>query len=475
MEFKSILFGKADAKEEGSEHPNLLIKGYLDSMGIIDIALNRTAFLFLGYKGSGKTALSEHIRLTARDFNSFVNDVQLKDFPYNSFSKIISGTSETEAKLPMAWEWLLLIYALSSLTNDESLNTEDVDYWDETLNAFKQMGIFPIRNIRDVVNLSTKKTFRINLMNCLEFNFEATDSFIPQDSFVHLVSFLKNILSNVHTNNKHYIIIDGLDEILLNKDIQYKSIAALISQAKDLNVFFRSIDLHVKLIVLCRTDIFERLPHPNKNKIRQDSSFSLNWFDESSAANYSNCHLIQLANLRCKLVYPEIEDMFSTFFPEKYRSQPTWQALLEYTRHTPRDFMQLLNKIQFYTNGKTVTPNSIEQGLKSYSIDYFLPEIKDELVGYLDYSKIDLFFNLLSTLRKRDFTIQDVRTVKNQNPIFGELNIEEILAVMFECSAIGHLVGIEQRHCIKYRNRNMSFNPSERILLHKGLWKALII
>ncbi len=318
--------------------------------------------------------------MTANNYNSFVNDIQLIDFPYKSFSKVISGASETEAKLPMAWEWLLLTYALFSLSNDASLNVENVDRWDETLDAFKKLGIFPLKSIGDIVNKSTKKSFRMNVMNYLEFKTESEDSSIPQDSFTHLVSFLKYILSNLYTPNKHYIIIDGLDEILLNKEIQYKSIAALISQAKDLNLFFRNNSLNIKLIILCRTDIFERLPHPNKNKIRQDSSFSLNWFDESNASDYRNCHLVRLANLRCKLACPDVDDMFSSFFPEKYHNQPTWQALLEYTRHTPRDFMQLLNKIQHYTSGNIVTTNNIEQGLKNYSIDYFLPEIKDELV-----------------------------------------------------------------------------------------------
>ena len=187
MKFQSILFGKADAKEEGSTHPNLLINGYLDSLGITDAALNQSTFLFLGYKGSGKTALSEHIRLTANNYNSFVNDIQLIDFPYKSFSKVISGASETEAKLPMAWEWLLLTYALFSLSNDASLNVENVDRWDETLDAFKKLGIFPLKSIGDIVNKSTKKSFRMNVMNYLEFKTESEDSSIPQDSFTHLV------------------------------------------------------------------------------------------------------------------------------------------------------------------------------------------------------------------------------------------------------------------------------------------------
>ena len=82
-DFRNIVFGKADAKEEGCEYPQLLINGYWDSTGVSKLALSGSTFLFLGYKGSGKTALSEHIRLTATGYNNFVNDIQLRDFSYN--------------------------------------------------------------------------------------------------------------------------------------------------------------------------------------------------------------------------------------------------------------------------------------------------------------------------------------------------------------------------------------------------------
>lgn len=74
MDFRDIEFGRADAKEEGAEYPDLLINGYLDSTGVINLALNCSTFLFLGYKGSGKTALLEHIRLTSPNYNCFVNE-----------------------------------------------------------------------------------------------------------------------------------------------------------------------------------------------------------------------------------------------------------------------------------------------------------------------------------------------------------------------------------------------------------------
>lgn len=66
MDFTKINFGRADAHSEGEDFPILLKDGYLDIDSVVDQALNTSVFLFLGYKGSGKSSLSEHLRLKIR-------------------------------------------------------------------------------------------------------------------------------------------------------------------------------------------------------------------------------------------------------------------------------------------------------------------------------------------------------------------------------------------------------------------------
>lgn len=57
------------------------------------------------------------------------------------------------------------------------------------------------------------------------------------------------------------------------------------------------------------------------------------------------------------------------------------------------------------------------------------------------------------------------------------LNADVVLNVLYDCSAIGNVYpyknGKETRISFKYRNRHSSFNKENRIILHKGLWKAL--
>lgn len=473
MDYRQIEFGKADAIDEGIELPNLLIEGYFDQENIVDKAVNSSSFLFLGSKGSGKSALSQHLKLTKSNYNLFVKNILLEDFPYKSFNKIVSGSADSEVKYPVAWEWLLLIYVIQSLEKDHKAVTILQNEFSQTLDSLKKIGILPANSIRDVVSKSSKNSFKINLLQVFEFAFEGTSDLNSNDlQFFHLVDFLKKVVKGFESTCKHLLIIDGLDEILSSRNIQYQSLAALISQSKKLNIFFKQNNVPLKIILLCRTDLFEKLPHPNKNKIRQDGAILINWFDNSKKSEKSN--IIKLANQRGRLKYPEMSSLFETFFPSDLEGKDIKNFLITHTRHTPRDFLQLLKQIQNTTHSGKIDINALLNGINNYSVNYFLPEIKDELVGYIDFSLVDDLFRMISSLGKRDFQLREIQAIADRKGL--DMDIENAFNTLFECSAIGHIYrneGERNYFAFKFRNHNLSFNPSDRIILHRGIWKSL--
>lgn len=472
FDFRNINLGKADAQEEGAEYPDLLRKGYFDNDNIVNHAYETTKFLFLGYKGSGKSALSEHLKLSASE-GVHVLQQSLKDFPYKTFAKIISGDSEQEYKLKIAWRWLLLVNVLSNLLADQDAKPNSESEIRTLTDFMTQAGIFPLVSISALVTKSATRTFQGSLKT---FSFaQTTKSENAQISFEWLIDYIKNIILGYKEMRSQIIVIDGLDDILTSREIQYLSIAALLNEVKDLNLFFKRNEQPFKIIVLCRTDIFERLPDANKNKIKRDCSYTFCWYKEGQDKQ-NDCGLIDILNLRGSLVYPKIGDVIHTLFPSHYKGINIYEALLEMTRHTPRDFMQLMLSIQTVCTSPIVTANNVEEGIKEYSTEYFLPEIKDEMAGYIQYNYIDPIVNILSSFREREFSY------KQFVDSFNALNIESIspdtvLNVLYDCSAIGHAYpygnGQQTRITFKYRNRNSSFNKSNRIILHKGLWKAL--
>lgn len=472
-DFRKINFGKTDAQEEGAEFPELLIKGYFPIDNINDQVLNSNKFLFLGYKGSGKSALSEHLKLTS-DENTIVDQQSLKNFPYKTFSRIVSGESEPEVKHKLAWRWLLLVRILQELISDTEAKSSSEAELQKTTELLVQAGLMDVTNISDMVKKTSSNTFKVSVK---AFAFEHTTQQENADiSLDWVVEYVKKLIIGFKECHRHLLVIDGVDEILTSREIQYQSVTAMINEAKDLNNYFLKNDLPVKIIVLCRTDIFERLPDPNKNKIRRDCSYSFNWYKEGSDTA-SASDLITIANIRTRLVYPEVQDMFITFFPTQYQRNETLSAFLDLTRHTPRDFMQLLVSIQNSCSDTKVTLNDIDKGIADYSIEYFLPEIKDEMAGYIPFNCIDGIVGILASFRSREFSFKAFDKAIQQSPSMSSLSSIDVLRVLYDCSAIGHAYpygdGSQTRITFKYRNRNSAFSPNDRIILHKGLWKGL--
>ena len=228
-------------------------------------------------------------------------------------------------------------------------------------------------------------------------------------------------------------------------------------------------------MLLCRTDIFELLEGANKNKIRQDSAIDLDWYADRRSPARSL--LVRIANLRASLAFGDKTDVFSEFLPTTTFRQPTPKVLLDTTRHTPRDFLQLLKYIQSCCVDREVTTANLRSGIRKYSVGYFLPEIIDELEGYVTAVEAKEFFRLVGILRSRDFSVEQVYSLLDSEPTFlKKENIDVILRALFECSALGNV----QRKArgqwfltFRYRNRHATFNIGERLILHRGLWSAL--
>jgi len=199
---------------------------------------------------------------------------------------------------------------------------------------------------------TSKRSFRINVPSELASGLErSTYERGPQIQF--FVDRLRQVAQHLRSSARHLVVIDGLDDILTSRKAQFDALAALLLAASRLNLEFQRSGTNAKIIVLCRTDIYEKLPGANKNKIRQDSAVHLDWYKDPRQPEDSN--LIKLVNLRAQLADSSITNLFQRFFPSQVEDRPVSPFLLELTRHTPRDFIQILKHIQEFS----VLPNSI--------------------------------------------------------------------------------------------------------------------
>lgn len=481
MMFRDLKFGLASATQESARQPELLLDGFLDNEGIIEKARNGDRYLFLGPKGSGKTAIGEHLRLLAEsDSNLFVQNIFIEDMPFSDLSRIVKGHIAPESKYPTAWSWLLLLYLFGSFFEDEGSPSRFDDDFNDALEVIMDLGLLPTPTLQQIVRTSSKASFKITVpakLVSLESGYERSEQ--PQDIAIpFFVDRLKAIACKFKSDSMHLLVIDGLDDILTHKKVQYDSLAALIFEVSRLNsVFFRS-GTPAKIILLCRVDLYEKLPGPNKNKIRQDSAEILDWYQNTRTPMESN--LIKLINHKARVNNPNIADVFSQYFlpliPRNHGNEEDIRSfLLSWTRHTPRDLIRLMSSIQKFCKSEIVEEGYLWEGIRWYSIDYFLPEIKDELAGYFLPEEIELIVSLLISVKSRVFSFSSIASSANRNPQFKNLDLPKVLNALFDCGAIENIFGRGggQRYSCKYRNRESVLDINEEMAFHKGLWKAM--
>lgn len=470
--FQNIEFGEISAEVEVEINPELITKGFYDYDGIVDKILNKHYFLVLGRKGTGKSIIGEHFSLSegSQDDGSylFCKTINLAQFPYKSFNKIISGSSEPETKFPTTWKWILFIYVLRSFSKDNGKECSCESDFNNAVEIFKKIGVIPA-DLHEIALLASKNSFKIKLP-IFEASFDSSNSIGGELHYLHIVNYLEKTICQISSKNKHLLIIDGLDDILSSREVQYQSIAAMINETHQINRTFKEKNIPFKIIILCRKDLYKRLPGPNKNKITTSFSVDLDWYQDQVEIEDKEIYKLTLHRAA---ISGEKDDIFKKYFPGKIEDKHPALFLIENTRYTPRDFLQVLNYIKKNTKGKSITFGEIRSGIKEYSQKYFWPEIEDELDGYISKDDVRNFKMILIELNKRQFMLSELEEISEKHKITN-VNYCKIMETLYECGAISNMF-MSNGHA-KYQSRlkdDNDFNPGMMIVLHRGMHKAL--
>jgi len=474
--FTDIEFGFASAEKECAEAPDLLLSGFFDDANLSDTALRGSPFLFLGYKGSGKTALAEHARLLAeRTPDLFVTSTTLDRFSYGDFRSVAGGDAEHEVRYPIAWAWLLLVALVLSLERDMAGVADAPPAYRKVVRALEQLGLMPGADLATLVTTSSKQSFKASVPHVFEYAAERTAS-PPHLQMQQIVAALRSAVAAFPTRSRHVVFIDGLDAIVSQKELQFASLAALMHECSHLNQFFRREGCPFKFVVLCRTDIFDRLPGANINKIRQDDSVSLTWYD--APQDPERTRLLRLVRLRAQRSLGRPADVFAEFFPRRIDDRDTRTLILDHTRHIPRDLVQVLRKIQQYAGADaTLRPEQVKMGLRLYSTDYFVPELRNELAGYLEPDDIDRSLMLLTSMQRPRISYAELEAAGRDLEL-ASAQLRTLVRALFDCSCIGTVTDAPGRrplHTFKYRNPTATVIPGQSLRIHPGALKGLNI
>lgn len=464
--FELLNFGEVDAALEALEMPHLLVEGYYDYNQAAQHITDGRMWLILGAKGSGKSAVLEHIRLRWEDrWDRFFTGWNLAGFPVNDVTKITMGQSAGQSRNQAAWEFLLLLRVVESLARDNGLRTSG--HFQTVVNNLKAKGLIT-SDWSSAVAAWSSTTFRLDLkIFSSETKVEAT-TITPLEANTHL----RQLITSCATESRHVVALDGLDSFFFEQKDEWASLAGLMQATLSLNRFLQEQSVSASVVIAARSDVVDVLPGPEINRLKSHA-VHLDWHANGIG---SKNELWRLLSQKAAVGHPEITSVLSQYLNRPVRIGPHTdlaQYLLDHTRLLPRDAVALMRYLQRYYKGNGKVPvQNAKDAVRAYCEEYFVGEIFDNLAGILDQSRarsMGAFKDALRTAPSRNFDFEYIR-----DEVDGELTnseIKQLLRQMFEIGGIGVVNG-RQIDFVYRRISGGGFSTRYNFQLHDSLTRA---
>lgn len=264
--FSRLRFGRLDAHDEAVSEPDLLLEGFFDFRDAAAAVESSEAFLLLGPKGAGKTAVLEHLRLSwSGEYDRFFSLWDLRGFPISDVRNVKTGESPGLGRTQSSWEFLLLLRLLDSLHGDNSIAL------DSSVRALRDALIAAgllATEWKTKVTEWTKMTAKVSLpLGQLGAEYARNPV-----NLLQVVEIIKKSLSNLSVKSRHVIALDGLDSFFFESESQWESLSGLVQAAEELNRFFRGQGIPALVLVALRSDIYNVLPSAETNKFKNYAS-----------------------------------------------------------------------------------------------------------------------------------------------------------------------------------------------------------
>ena len=398
------------------------------------------AFLVLGRKGSGKTALVRHF--SEGSGHAVARALNLKGYPWNVHAKRVDeGASAIEAYVS-AWKYLiatqLASLLLSSITGDGPKEAKPL----RTFLTDNYGGVNP-----DLAVILRPKRLRLS-----QFSFEpevlgnkiggVSLERTPKDTDLGLElnaltdAILRATLATterlgVPSLSLHF---DELDQGMTTLEEERRTmLVGLVLAARSIRQDCRKASCTINPVVYLRTDIWEELTFSDKNKISQTLAFSLEWNSDS---------LLHLVNERVRARISgsaSWDDIASSNLMRG--SQSKWHHILGRTFLRPRDVIKFLNAALTEARKRTDEPlifenEDIVTARDSYS-PYLKAELDDEILAHWpQWEEALQACSAISTLTfdREQFIAEYARRRSKDN----EIDPEDALRILYSFSVLGY-------------------------------------
>jgi hypothetical protein len=298
-----------------------------------------------------------------------------------------------------AWRLFLALKLLDLLMQDNgcSLATDSqaLKLLDELRRADLLGSDFPtlFKRVRE-----NKTTFSLKGFFSHERSAKESDTV----STLHLGDALLTLIAGAQSDNHFLLSIDGLDRIIDDNDAYWLTLAALLRVGDDLFRRLLQASIDIRILVMCRSDVFRRIRFADADKIAADSSIFVDWSTEQTVPSDS-----PLWDYLAKKARVSPEALISSFPAEvtvgqrsaRPRQIPTPEYLIQATRSTPREMSSLMKRLQgeLPSNGY-LTSERIRSAVDTFATRDLLSVVTAEATGLLHDQLQDHLADILSAL-----------------------------------------------------------------------------
>jgi hypothetical protein len=475
-------FGSIDAESE-RQLAEFFVK--TDAYGRIE---DQEHIIVSGRKGTGKTAIYEALlrRMDIDYSNTSAAGLRFQDYPWGVHAEVSDGSASPVERYAASWKFLILIeLSKLALKNPGKPASSTATTCERVLGDFIRANWGQLEfSFKDVFR-KRRYTFDFgpsilgNSLGSLKMTHvpRAQLSGVLRDANSWLAVLLSNILDQDHW---YYVAFDDLDRGFDPDDGEYLArITGLLLASREIFHWAKDRSCTATPVVFIRSDIYEHLSFPDKNKITQNLLETLTWTDADEGEN----SLKSLIDQRIRVITgTEVEDPWSEVFsPQLMRgTQKKFNHIAARTYLRPRDMIKFCNLCAQEArgdNGTLIENEHIAQARSAYS-EYLVNELDDEIHDvsprWRDY------LDVLRRVHKMRFARSDFDTAFSALRLNkAGVTADDALELLYRFSIVGFTKFGGGGYggsavAFRYKDPAVSFDPSAtRFHVHAGLKDAL--
>ena len=408
---KGFCIGVPEAEAEATTASIKLDSYFNDYLDVIN-QLNNEKFIILGRKGTGKSAIGEHIfSLAKNEANVFCDFIKKDEIDIEQIVQI--GKEEgVDIERGLLYKWIVLTKFVALFADNQSL---------ACLKGMKYLSDF-IKKSRGFINIKNYDVKEIIHQYGLSVNIEYFKRFLgasgntnkqykyEKAEYYKLIPDLEKVVTDIlkaDTNNQYILMFDDLDiGFDLNNKDSIDTLADLIRTVKYYNndVFARN-SIESKIIVFLRTDIQKHLIYSaDMPKIFSSYATELRWYEDFYRNNETKLLLRQFINRRISVNFQknnlkinDLNDPWTSFIDEDsfYGDKTGFKHIIDHTFFRPRDLILFFKGIDNLALSLPISSNDVNNILMDRYAREMVTDIKGELSVSYNSNEIESIFDAL--------------------------------------------------------------------------------